>query len=337
MLRFLVGTAVRTAARTATRAAINSHREERARQEAAAQWAQQMAGRFALTPNATGETALYEDRRVGFSHAIPGYPRALQSTPSPIEPAVDTLIGLGDIPVTLRYRVDQPQLQAASAVDYAVRAAQTYVVGRTRVQHPVSPARADQVASWAVEAAAVARYPLPQPDAFGADFEELYVLVRQAVAMVVTVRYPSQQMDWLRQALFTTAMQGSFLWDPQRFRYAPTIWPQSAFLEPGLDASLTPHKCEVLQQITPTLGALATAEKEALSSVLGALVGREEPPWASVAPEALGAHAQSLVACSAEPRYQAIVRQAAGEVRTAHDLRGLAVLLGRAMNGPSPA
>src|SRR4051812_39988782 len=108
MLRFIVGTAVRTA----TRAAIRSHRESQAEQRAA-----QMSGPFALNHDPTGESALFEDRRAGFSHALPGYPRSVQAAAGLGEPAADAAVAIGELPVVVRYRYDQPQIQAADALD----------------------------------------------------------------------------------------------------------------------------------------------------------------------------------------------------------------------------
>lgn len=327
MLRFLVGTAVRTA----TRAAVHSHLDNQRRDAAMRAQQAQLAASFALLPNPSGETALYQDRRAGFSHALPGYPRALSPIPTPVEPVIDTLVGLAEIPVFVRYRLGAPQVQAASAVDYAVQAAQAYAAGRVGGYPGVVPARPDQAARWMVEAGALTSYPLPQADPFGADFEELIVLVRHATAMAVTIRYPRAQMDWLRQAFLSSAIKNSLLWDPQRGAYAPTIWPESAFLEPSVNGALNAHKSHVVGQIAPTIGALSMPEKEAVSAALGAIVSREEPPWAPATPELLTPQIDALLGCSYNPHFQAIVRQAAGEVRTMHDLRGLCVLLGRAM------
>lgn len=327
MLSFLV----RTAVRTAVRGAVHSHMANQ-RHEAAMRTQQaQLAASFALLPSPSGETALYQDRRAGFSHALPGYPRALSPIPTPVEPVIDTLVGLAEIPVYLRYRLGQPIAQAASAVDYAVQAAQAYAGGRVGGYPTIVAARPDQAARWMVEAGALTSYALPQPDPFGADFEELIVLVRHATAMAVTIRYPRSQVDWLRQALLTSAIHNSLLWDPQRGAYAPTIWPESAFLMPSVNGALNGHKVHVVAQIAPTIAALAMPEKEAVSAALGAIVQREEPPWAPLPPDQLAPHINALLGCSYNPNYQAIVRQAAGEVRTMHDLRGLCVMLGQAM------
>jgi hypothetical protein len=328
MLRFVARVAVRAAVRGAVRGAVYSHYENARQREA---MARQMSGPFALMPSANGETALYQDRRAGFSHALPGRPRAIQAIPAPYEPAIDTLIDFADVPIFVRYRFDQPQLMAASAVDYAMQAAQTYAAGRVGGQPNVIPARVDQASRWSVEAAALATYALPGPDPFGADFEELIVLVRQATAMAITFRYARAQLDWLRQAFFMSAARATMCWDPQRLHFMPVIWPDGAFLEPSAAGALNAHKEQVLLQIAPAIAALSPPEKEAVSGALGGIIQREEPPWAQATPDVMGQHVGALLGCSQSPHYQAIVQQAAGEVRTMHDLRGLAVLLGRAL------
>src|SRR5262245_26826292 len=96
-------------ARTAVRAAIRSHRESQAAQEEAAEWYLAQANSpFALVPDATGESALFEDRRVAFTHALPAHPRAVGIVPSPGEPPADVLLAMGDLPICVRYRIDRP-------------------------------------------------------------------------------------------------------------------------------------------------------------------------------------------------------------------------------------
>lgn len=326
MLGFLVRTAVRTA--------IRSQQESRAAQEELAEWYQAQANSpFALVHDAAGESALFEDRRSGFTHSLPGYPRAVGVIPALGEPPADVVLAIGDLPVTVRYWLDRPQFQASDAVDYAVKSGQGYAGTRTGGQPPVVPARPDQVALWSVDAAAVASYALPRPDPYGADFEDLVMLVRQATAMAVTFRYPRGMLDWLRQAFFFSAARAGMSWNPHRERGAPRLWPESAFLLPTVNAELNQHKLQVLQQITPALWALSQPEKEAVSVCLGAMVQREEPPWAPAAPDVIASHAEALFGCSVSPAYRQIVHQAMSEVRTMHDLRGVSVLLGRAMSG----
>src|SRR5438477_11866045 len=99
---------LRCIVRGVVRSAVSRHVQDKYAREAA--WRLQQASPFALTPNQTGESALYLDRRAGFSHALPGYPRAIQPVPGPNEPAADTLIALGEMPVFIRYRPDRPPI-----------------------------------------------------------------------------------------------------------------------------------------------------------------------------------------------------------------------------------
>lgn len=326
MLRFLV--------RGAVRAAVHSHLQDKHAREAA--WRLQQSSPFALTPNQTGESALYLDRRAGFSHALPGYPRAIQPVPDPNEPAADTLVALAEMPMFIRYRLDRPPIPASTAGEYADKLTASYAANRTQGRTPiVAQVRTDQTVAYGVEAAARTTYSLSYPDAFGCDAEELLVLVRAGAALAITFRYPrdTPTQDWLRYALFTSAAFATPRWDPHRFQHASPIWPPSSFLDPGLSASLNHHKVSVLPQVAPVMQSLSSSDREAISACFGTIVQRDEPPWMPISPDALAAHRDAIFACSDDSAFRNTVHQALGEVRTMHDLRGVCVFFGRAMNG----
>ena len=323
---------LRFAVRVAVRSAVHGSLEARREQQAALARAQQ-SGPFAFTVTPDGETGGLVDRRTGFTHAFPGYPRPLPPPHAPGEPACEAMIGLCEVPVALRYRLDRPQLVAASAADFAGRLAHAYVSGRTPHGAAIGFARPEQLQGWRVEGAALAQYPLPRPDAFGADFEELLVQVSGGFAMTITIRYPRdfRDADWVRKALLASALYASPCWDPHRPpHHVPQIWPPSSFLTPGLSAQLLPHPSAMVATIAPSMPQLP-AEREALSATLGALVMHDAPPWHVLTPAERAAHAAALGGCSASPAFHAVVQQGLAEVRTMHDLRGFAIMVGRAL------
>ena len=57
------------------------------------------------------------------------------------------------------------------------------LTGKTRLAF----APPERLQGWRVEAAALAQYPLPRPDAFGADHEDLIVQVVNGFAMTITL------------------------------------------------------------------------------------------------------------------------------------------------------
>jgi hypothetical protein len=250
------------------------------------------------------------------------------------------MIGLCEVPVALRYRLDRPQLAASSAADFAGKLAHAYMSGRTSAPGPIGFARPDQLQSWRVEAAAMSRYPLPQPDAYGADHEELIVQVLHGAATTITIRYPRAfaEGDWLRKALLSSALYASLCWDPARpAQYIPQIWTPSAFLQPGLSGQLHPHPAAMVATMAPSMPTVP-AEREALSGVLGAMISSDAPPWHPLSPQELAQHAGALCACSGSAAFHAVVQQGIGEARTMQDLRGFGIMIGRALTyGDAPS
>jgi len=318
MLSFVVGTAVRAA----THSALAHHYQAHAYQV-------QLAGPLSFSPIYDGETAIFHDRRIGFSHALPGFPHAMPVVGGTGEPACDALIGLRELPVSIRYMVDRPAVMAGSAGEYAARAAQAYAKNRTGQDVDVKPPRPEQLAMWGVEAAASARYELAQPDAFGADREDLLVLVRGGMAVALTFRYPDEAVDWLRGALLRSAARGNIRWTGQ---LAPgQIWPASDFLERGLWGALTPHRKSLVEALAPSLE-LSDGDRKALEKLLSGIVSREEPPWLQLQRELLMTHAGALCNATTNTNLHQIIHQGLTEVRTMHDLRGFCVLIGQAIN-----
>src|SRR5579883_227929 len=206
----MLGFLARTAARTAVRAAVRSHMDSQ-RQAAA-----QAAMPFAVHPRGDGESALFQHRHVGFAHLLPAYPQLGAPTTSPIEHSHDALVALYGVPVCVRYHVSRPNVPAADAQDFATRVAHYYIGQRARSAPQIKPGHGALLHAWAAEAAVLARYDLAQPDPWGADHEELALLVRAGHAMAVTYRYARAEVHWVTRAFFATAANAAMSWDGAR-------------------------------------------------------------------------------------------------------------------------
>lgn len=287
---------------------------------------------FALTPTTQdGETALFQDARIGFSHALPGWPQATAVTSGPGEPPADAMIQFWDFPMWIRYRVEKMTGPAPSAMHVAVDWATRYARNRTRAQLTAAAVREDRLAAWQVDAAATASYPLVQPDAYGATDEDLTVLVRHGTILTVTRRHAGSTQDWVRHAAFRAAVEATMLWNPQRFRYDARIWPPSTFLEAMLPQVLSPGR----QAAVPGLAAamrLPRSEGERLGDVLKKMIESDAPPWQAVTPEDRERWRQAFFLAVATPPVLELLQRGLAEVQTAHDLRGFAVMTGTALS-----
>jgi hypothetical protein len=285
------------------------------------------SGPFALVPAGDGETALFSDARVGFTHALPAWPEAIHAS-APNDPC-DAAVEFWDLPVWMRYRLDRQTFAATSAMDLAVRHAQAVAYHASGAAQAVSPAPASQLAAWCVEAAATARY-ARWPDARGADAEDLTVLVRQGIIMTVARRHRRGAVDWVRLALFASAVDSTLLWDPSRARYAPRIWPEGTFLEPIAYPTLKPSRQQEIGPLAQQLARARPPQREALSGELAAILGASEAPWKPVGPEERAARVDAL--SRAAPDARGLFEGALVEVLHSHDLKGFAWMTGLALH-----
>jgi hypothetical protein len=288
---------------------------------------------FALTPTTPdGETALFQDHRVGFSHALPGWPQAshVTATAGPGEPPADALVQLWDFPMWLRYKVDRLHGPAPSAMHVAIDYASRYVAARTREQVALQPARADRIAAWSVDAGAGASYALAQPDPLGATHEDLTVLVRHGVVLAVTRRYANAAQDWLRHSTFRAIADATMIWDPQRYRYDAKVWPPSTYLQPTLVPMLLPNRQAAVPGIAAGLR-LPQTEAQALGAVLEAMMRSDAAPWTPLTPEIKAGWMRELANAVTMPHAMQLLSQGLNEAQTAHDLRGFALLTGTAL------
>lgn len=286
---------------------------------------------FALSPTTPGgETALFQDHRVGFSHALPGWPQATSVTAGPGEPPADTMIQFWDYAMWLRYHVTQMTGPAPSAAHVAIDYAGRYLLSRTRETVSPNAVGPDRAAAWGVDAAATASYPLVMPDPLGATHEDLTVLVRQGTIVTITRRHAGASEDWVRHAAFCAAVDATLVWDPHRYRYDAKIWPASTFLEPMPAPVLLPGRQHAIAGITQALR-VPPEEGAALASVLETMMRNPDPPWTPLAPTARAVWTQQLSAAVRTPSAVDLLLQGFAEVATAHDLRGFGVMTGTAL------
>jgi hypothetical protein len=221
-------------------------------------------------------------------------------------------------------------MYAQSAAELAV--AQASANASRTAGRPVhaEPAAASLVGTCCVEAAAHARCDLRMKDAYGADVEELTVLVRAGHVMNVSLRYPKEALDWMRLASFRAATRLSMLWDPARISQPRRIWPDSTYLEPMPVPTLKLPR----QRAIPTLAQhfmVPAAEREALAESFHALLSIEDPPWAPIDRPERAWHGERLSRNTSDPTLLGLFEQGLADVWSTHDLRGFALMSAMAL------
>lgn len=321
----MIGFLARTAARAAVRTAVRSHIEAKREARAVA------ATPFALHPRGDGESALFEHRGTGFAHLLPGHPKQGTATTSPIEHVHDALVALYALPMCVRYHLSRPQLVASSAQDFALQVAGSYIGARAAAPPSLRSVQGALLAAWAADAGALASYGLAYADPFGADQEDLVVVVRSGYAMAVTTRYARAEVHWVSRALLASAANASLSWDGSRLHNAQ-LWPASAFLVPGVHPVLQPQRVSELPYLAAEM-ALAPAERDGLATRLAAILSSEDPPWLPISPERAATTVAELSCVSQGRGLRTVLERQMQAVRTMHDLRGLAVQVGSALEG----
>ncbi|MDB4947158.1 MAG: hypothetical protein JWP97_6692 [Labilithrix sp.] len=275
------------------------------------------------------DTALFKDARIGFSHLLPGRP-ALGGAASGGPPA-DATVRLQDAPVTLRYRLEAPAFAAGSAAELARGTAGQYAAWRAEAAAPIEWANDSWLAAWGVEAAAVGAYELPAGDDANAASlrEDLFVLVRDGAVLIVTWSYPRAFADDPRYATFVSIAEATMVWDRGRAEQHGRVWPDGPFQGAGLAGPPTARGLELAKQVASA--AVLPAERDGILAVLSGLVGSAGAPWLVLAPESRDASKHAVLSAVKNARLRELVEVAFAAVRTAHDLRGLALGLGRAL------
>jgi hypothetical protein len=319
------------------------HHEEQ--QRAAARRAQLAAFPFTLSPaiGPTGhDVAIFTHLSARFTHALPGRTQLTPPLAAHGEPATDAVLWMYDLPVALRYRCEAAAFTAPSATDLAVEAARRFANWRSQREIEVK-AVPDWYPTWRVDGAAQCRYDLAVPDSIGANREELVVLVRAGMVMHVTLRYPKGALDFVTHASMRSFVWGTMLWEPAGQNRSP--WPQSTFLEPRVATTLSPGRHEQSAQLAARLGPMRPDPKMVDPVLLGMIEanGRSvvdptdptfeaaAPPWMPVPPEHLTIHRATLLEMMPHQELALFLDATLPQVRTAHDLRGVALMLGRAL------
>jgi len=255
--------------------------------------------------------------------------------PGPNEPPCDAFVAVAELPAGVRYLTGPAIVHATDPMDLALKQAQIYVDTRTATRGvvPVTPAHAAQCATYCVHAAAVAEYPLPVPDAFGATHEELIFLVRSGHTAVVTLRYAKDVLDPFALASFRSIARASLSWDPHRAPSPPRLWPESSSLAPGLGSQLHPHRQAQVPYLVPSLAVVQPSEREPLGEVIESMLMGDAPPWLAAPPGEVQQWVDKLTAASPSPDFGQMVRTVIADVRTIRDVRGFAVLLSAAAQG----
>jgi hypothetical protein len=292
---------------------------------------------FALKPT-RDDVALYQDARAGFSHLLPGRPTLGMATVKPGDPPADAVIHLQDAPITIRYRLEPPSFAAASAAELARGTAERYSAWRTGAPVAVDWANDTWLSAWGVEAAAVAAYDIPpspspnaSPSAGGAVArEDLFVLVRQGVVMLVSWTYPRGFIDDPAYATFASVGEATMVWDFNRWEQRGRVWPEGSFLGPGLFGAPQPKYVDIGKQLSAA--PLLPEERSRVLSVLAGVVSGAGAPWVPLTPDVVDGNKRAILSALRNGRLRAFVDEAFAEVRTGHDLRGLAIILGRALD-----
>ncbi len=276
------------------------------------------------------DTALYQDARAGFSHLLPGRPTLGMATLRPGDPPADAAIHLQDAPITIRYRLEAPSFAASSAAELARGTAERFAAWRAQRSVPVDRANDSWIVAWGVEAAAVAAFDLPTAPGSEPSREDVFVLVRQGAVLVVSWTYPRGFIDDPAYATFASVAEATMIWDPARWEQRGRVWPEGAFLGPGLFGAPSVRYKEVAKQLSAA--PLLPGERSQVLGILSGVVSGAGAPWVPLAPEMIDGNKRAILSVVRNGRLRAFVEEAFLEVRTAHDLRGLAIVLGRALD-----
>lgn len=274
---------------------------------------------------AKDDTVLFKDARVAFSHLLPGRP--VLGLARPGDPPADAIVHLQDAPVTLRYLLAPPAAAAPTAAEAARFAAERCAGMRARAPVAIDPANPTWLAAWGVEAAAVATYDVTG----GSHREDLFVLARQGLLLTVTFTYPRGFVDDPAYATFASVAEATMIWDPARWEQRGRVWPDSVFWGPGLFGRPKPKHDEAARQVA--VAVIPPEERAHLFAVLASVVSGAGAPWVPLAREIVDGNRRAILAATRSSAVRAFVDRAVADVTTAHDLRGLAVMLGRALDG----
>jgi len=287
---------------------------------------------FALVAS-RDDTALYKDARIGFSHLVPGRPTFAARTARPGDPPADAVLHLQDAPITLRYRVEAPVDATADSDLLARTVAERHGSWRAQTAVTADVANASWLAAWGATAAFVAAYDVPPNTMTGTGHarEDLFVLVRHGLVLLVSWTYPRAFVDDPAYAAFASVAEATMVWDAARWDQRGRVWPASELLGPGLHGALGTKHAASAKELASAV--LLPDERARIFAMLSAIVSGAGAPWVPLSAEVRESNRRALLAAIRNERIRAFVDGAFSDVRTAHDLRGLALLLARSVEG----
>lgn len=199
----------------------------------------------------------------------------------------------------------------------------------------VDHANTTWLAAWGVEGAAVAAYDVATMTPEGpAEREDLFVLVRGGLVLSVRWTYPRELATDPTYAMFASVAEATMIWDPERWQQQQRarVWPEGRILGPGMRPVLPPALLDHARELA--MRPLAPGEREALLAVLSTVVSNAGAPWVPIAAPERQAASSLLQGATQDPRIQSFIARLLDEVRNAHDLRGAALLVARAVLEP---
>ncbi len=185
------------------------------------------------------------------------------------------------------------------------------------------------LSSWGVEGAAVAAYDVAAGTGDVPAREDLFVLAREGQLYIVTWTYPRTFPDDPAWASFASVAEATMVWDRSRWEQRGRVWPRSTFVGPGIHATPKPEHEETARFLGEVR--LAPDERAAVLQQLSIIVGNAGAPWVHLRPEALADARHALASAFRDAETRRFVDGTFDDVETAHDLRGLAILFGRAI------
>ena len=148
--------------------------------------------------------------------------------------------------------------------------------------------------------------------------------------MLASWTYPGGFCDDPAFATFASVAEATMAWDTTRWEQRGRVWPDGAFLGPGLFGAPKAKYNEIAKHLS---GApLLPAERTQVLTVLSGVVTGAGAPWVPLTPPVIDGNKRAVLSAIRNGRLRAFVEEAFTEVRTAHDLRGLAIILGRALD-----
>src|SRR5262249_46645313 len=148
----------------------------------------------------------------------PGRPTLGMPRMRPGDPPADAIVHLQDVPVTIRYRLEPPQMSAPTAADVALETAKRFAsarAGREGSCVDVDLANGTWLEAWVVEAGAIASYEMTRSGDRG-DREEVFVLVKNGLVMTITWTYPAGFAHDPAYAALASVAEATMTWDPSR-------------------------------------------------------------------------------------------------------------------------